>query len=215
MHYYCLCRQRLDLMREMYDRAAEVPSTAVEDCDHMMSGGDPFYDRFPWFRLVGRWVINKSSSYCMLCNSKVPSGCWFFHCTWPETAYDLHYSFTFEWNGKLCAAFVQVSNFALIFQYSDNPNAKPKLGHSLPNTPRSLAEHRFGGSWLGLCRHITMPCTCERVCARVRQRVRVWCCTNPVPVSPAAPALPFSTRAWPSAWVALPFPPPSPTPTLT
>lgn len=54
MHYYCLCRQRLDLMREMYDRAAEVPSTAVEDCDHMMSGGDPFYDRFPWFRLVGR-----------------------------------------------------------------------------------------------------------------------------------------------------------------
>ncbi len=52
--YYCLCRQRLDLMREMYDRAAEVPSNAVEDCDHMMSGGDPFYDRFPWFRLVGR-----------------------------------------------------------------------------------------------------------------------------------------------------------------
>uniref|UniRef100_A0A673HGG1 Kinesin family member 1Ab n=1 Tax=Sinocyclocheilus rhinocerous TaxID=307959 RepID=A0A673HGG1_9TELE len=44
-------------MREMYDRAAEVPSTAVEDCDHMMSGGDPFYDRFPWFRLVGRTPI--------------------------------------------------------------------------------------------------------------------------------------------------------------
>uniref|UniRef100_A0A673G5Y1 plus-end-directed kinesin ATPase n=1 Tax=Sinocyclocheilus rhinocerous TaxID=307959 RepID=A0A673G5Y1_9TELE len=55
-HYWTLdkLRQRLDLMREMYDRAAEVPSTAAEDCDHMMSGGDPFYDRFPWFRLVGR-----------------------------------------------------------------------------------------------------------------------------------------------------------------
>uniref|UniRef100_A0A8C2CLI0 plus-end-directed kinesin ATPase n=1 Tax=Cyprinus carpio TaxID=7962 RepID=A0A8C2CLI0_CYPCA len=58
-HYWTLdkLRQRLDLMREMYDRAAEVPSTAVEDCDHMMSGGDPFYDRFPWFRLVGRTPI--------------------------------------------------------------------------------------------------------------------------------------------------------------
>lgn len=48
------CRQRLDLMREMYDRAAEVPSSVTEDCDNVMTGGDPFYDRFPWFRLVGR-----------------------------------------------------------------------------------------------------------------------------------------------------------------
>ncbi|XP_052471255.1 kinesin-like protein KIF1A isoform X1 [Carassius gibelio] len=58
-HYWTLdkLRQRLDLMREMYDRAAEVPSNAVEDCEHMMSGGDPFYDRFPWFRLVGRTPI--------------------------------------------------------------------------------------------------------------------------------------------------------------
>ncbi|XP_051554483.1 kinesin-like protein KIF1A isoform X2 [Myxocyprinus asiaticus] len=58
-HYWTLekLRQRLDLMREMYDRAAEVPSSAIEDCDHMMSGGDPFYDRFPWFRLVGSTPI--------------------------------------------------------------------------------------------------------------------------------------------------------------
>uniref|UniRef100_A0A8C2DX13 plus-end-directed kinesin ATPase n=1 Tax=Cyprinus carpio TaxID=7962 RepID=A0A8C2DX13_CYPCA len=59
-HYWTLdklSRQRLDLMREMYDRAAEAPSTAVEDCDHLMSGGDPFYDRFRWFRLVGRTPI--------------------------------------------------------------------------------------------------------------------------------------------------------------
>nr|XP_009300701.1 kinesin-like protein KIF1A isoform X19 [Danio rerio] len=55
-HYWTLekLRQRLDLMREMYDRAAEVPSNAVEDCDSVLTGGDPFYDRFPWFRLVGR-----------------------------------------------------------------------------------------------------------------------------------------------------------------
>lgn len=51
------CRQRLDLMREMYDRAAEVPSSATEECDSVLTGGDPFYDRFPWFRLVGRWVV--------------------------------------------------------------------------------------------------------------------------------------------------------------
>lgn len=43
-------------MREMYDRAAEVPSSIMEDCDNVVTGGDPFYDRFPWFRLVGRWV---------------------------------------------------------------------------------------------------------------------------------------------------------------
>ncbi|XP_053086409.1 kinesin-like protein KIF1A isoform X8 [Pangasianodon hypophthalmus] len=54
-HYWTLekLRQRLDLMREMYDRAAEVPSGATEECDSVLTGGDPFYDRFPWFRLVG------------------------------------------------------------------------------------------------------------------------------------------------------------------
>ncbi|XP_041647233.1 kinesin-like protein KIF1A isoform X17 [Cheilinus undulatus] len=54
-HYWTLekLRQRLDLMRDMYDRAADVPNTS-EDCENVMTGGDPFYDRFPWFRLVGR-----------------------------------------------------------------------------------------------------------------------------------------------------------------
>uniref|UniRef100_A0A8C5C5H0 plus-end-directed kinesin ATPase n=1 Tax=Gadus morhua TaxID=8049 RepID=A0A8C5C5H0_GADMO len=59
-HYWTLekLRQRLDLMREMYDRAAEVPSSnAVEDSESVMTGGDPFYDRFPWFRLVGSNLI--------------------------------------------------------------------------------------------------------------------------------------------------------------
>uniref|UniRef100_A0A3B3C3S6 KIF1A n=1 Tax=Oryzias melastigma TaxID=30732 RepID=A0A3B3C3S6_ORYME len=41
-------------MREMYDRAADVPNAASEECENVMTGGDPFYDRFPWFRLVGR-----------------------------------------------------------------------------------------------------------------------------------------------------------------
>uniref|UniRef100_A0A669CNY2 plus-end-directed kinesin ATPase n=1 Tax=Oreochromis niloticus TaxID=8128 RepID=A0A669CNY2_ORENI len=55
-HYWTLekLRQRLDLMREMYDRAADVPNSTVEECENVMTGGDPFYDRFPWFRLVGR-----------------------------------------------------------------------------------------------------------------------------------------------------------------
>ncbi|XP_057696168.1 kinesin-like protein KIF1A isoform X4 [Corythoichthys intestinalis] len=66
-HYWTLekLRQRLDLMREMYDRAAEVPpppalatptgtTPSTDDGEGAMTGGDPFYDRFPWFRLVGR-----------------------------------------------------------------------------------------------------------------------------------------------------------------
>ncbi|XP_073726236.1 kinesin-like protein KIF1A isoform X17 [Misgurnus anguillicaudatus] len=63
-HYWTLekLRQRLDMMREMYDRAAEVPSNALEDCDSVLTGGDPFYDRFPWFRLVGR---NSLFSTCL------------------------------------------------------------------------------------------------------------------------------------------------------
>ncbi|XP_071198434.1 kinesin-like protein KIF1A isoform X20 [Salvelinus alpinus] len=54
-------RQRLDLMREMYDRAAEVPNSTIEDCENIMTGGDPFYDRFPWFRLVGRAFVYLSN----------------------------------------------------------------------------------------------------------------------------------------------------------
>uniref|UniRef100_A0A672MNS0 plus-end-directed kinesin ATPase n=1 Tax=Sinocyclocheilus grahami TaxID=75366 RepID=A0A672MNS0_SINGR len=62
-HYWTLekLRQRLNLMREMYDRAAEVPGSALEDCDSVLTGGDPFYDRFPWFRLVGRAFVYLSN----------------------------------------------------------------------------------------------------------------------------------------------------------
>ncbi|KAF5898448.1 kinesin-like protein KIF1A isoform X15, partial [Clarias magur] len=62
-HYWTLekLRQRLDQMRDMYDRAAEVPSGATEECDSVLTGGDPFYDRFPWFRLVGRAFVYLSN----------------------------------------------------------------------------------------------------------------------------------------------------------
>ncbi|KAM8887659.1 kinesin-like protein KIF1A isoform 18-T18 [Synchiropus picturatus] len=62
-HYWTLekLRQRLDLMREMYDRAADVPSNTAEESENVMKGGDPFYDRFPWFRLVGRAFVYLSN----------------------------------------------------------------------------------------------------------------------------------------------------------
>lgn len=55
---YLLNRQRLDLMREMYDRAGEVGSNAQDDSETTMTGSDPFYDRFHWFKLVGRYVTS-------------------------------------------------------------------------------------------------------------------------------------------------------------
>ncbi|XP_028443764.1 kinesin-like protein KIF1A isoform X2 [Perca flavescens] len=62
-HYWTLqkLRQRLDLMREMYDHAADVPNNTTEDGENVMTGGDPFYDRFPWFRLVGRAFVYLSN----------------------------------------------------------------------------------------------------------------------------------------------------------
>ncbi|XP_063747738.1 kinesin-like protein KIF1A isoform X10 [Eleginops maclovinus] len=62
-HYWTLekLRQRLNLMREMYDRAADVPNNTTEDGENVMTGGDPFYDRFPWFRLVGRAFVYLSN----------------------------------------------------------------------------------------------------------------------------------------------------------
>ena len=52
-----LSRQRLDLMREMYDRAGEMASSAQDESETTMTGSDPFYDRFHWFKLVGRYVM--------------------------------------------------------------------------------------------------------------------------------------------------------------
>ena len=50
-------RQRLELMREMYHNEAELSPTSPEPNIASMMGSDPFYDRFPWFRLIGRSVI--------------------------------------------------------------------------------------------------------------------------------------------------------------
>nr|XP_057939180.1 kinesin-like protein KIF1B isoform X16 [Doryrhamphus excisus] len=55
-HYWSLdkLKQRLDQMREMYDRAGEMASTHQEECgEGALTGNDPFYDRFHWFKLVG------------------------------------------------------------------------------------------------------------------------------------------------------------------
>ncbi|XP_034875714.1 kinesin-like protein KIF1B isoform X4 [Mirounga leonina] len=62
-HYWSLekLRQRLDLMREMYDRAGEVASGAQDESEATVTGSDPFYDRFHWFKLVGRAFVYLSN----------------------------------------------------------------------------------------------------------------------------------------------------------
>ncbi|XP_061689971.1 kinesin-like protein KIF1B isoform X4 [Syngnathoides biaculeatus] len=63
-HYWSLekLKQRLDQMREMYDRAGELASTHQEDCgEGALTGNDPFYDRFHWFKLVGRAFVYLSN----------------------------------------------------------------------------------------------------------------------------------------------------------
>uniref|UniRef100_A0A4W6CDF0 plus-end-directed kinesin ATPase n=1 Tax=Lates calcarifer TaxID=8187 RepID=A0A4W6CDF0_LATCA len=66
-HYWSLdkLKQRLDQMREMYDRAGEMASTHQEDCEGTLTGNDPFYDRFHWFKLVGRYVISPIFHGCV------------------------------------------------------------------------------------------------------------------------------------------------------
>ncbi|XP_023133048.2 kinesin-like protein KIF1B isoform X18 [Amphiprion ocellaris] len=62
-HYWSLekLKQRLDQMREMYDRAGEMASTHQEDGEGTLTGNDPFYDRFHWFKLVGRAFVYLSN----------------------------------------------------------------------------------------------------------------------------------------------------------
>ncbi|XP_069466095.1 kinesin-like protein KIF1B isoform X23 [Ambystoma mexicanum] len=62
-HYWSLekLRQRLDQMREMYDRAGEMASALQDDNESTMTGSDPFYDRFHWFKLVGRAFVYLSN----------------------------------------------------------------------------------------------------------------------------------------------------------
>uniref|UniRef100_A0A8C8A6W0 plus-end-directed kinesin ATPase n=1 Tax=Oryzias sinensis TaxID=183150 RepID=A0A8C8A6W0_9TELE len=62
-HYWSLekLKQRLEQMREMYDRAGEMASTHQEDGEGTLTGSDPFYDRFHWFKLVGRAFVYLSN----------------------------------------------------------------------------------------------------------------------------------------------------------
>ncbi|XP_069097293.1 kinesin-like protein KIF1B isoform X11 [Pleurodeles waltl] len=62
-HYWSLekLRQRLEQMREMYDRAGEMASSVQDDGESTMTGSDPFYDRFHWFKLVGRAFVYLSN----------------------------------------------------------------------------------------------------------------------------------------------------------
>ncbi|XP_034392788.1 kinesin-like protein KIF1B isoform X1 [Cyclopterus lumpus] len=62
-HYWSLdkLKQRLEQMREMYDRAGEMASTNQEDGEGTLTGNDPFYDRFHWFKLVGRAFVYLSN----------------------------------------------------------------------------------------------------------------------------------------------------------
>ncbi|XP_027738306.1 kinesin-like protein KIF1B isoform X8 [Empidonax traillii] len=62
-HYWSLekLKQRLELMREMYDRAGEMASSSQDEAESTMTGSDPFYDRFHWFKLVGRAFVYLSN----------------------------------------------------------------------------------------------------------------------------------------------------------
>ncbi|XP_043506286.1 kinesin-like protein unc-104 isoform X11 [Frieseomelitta varia] len=62
-HYWTLdkLRQRLELMREMYHNEAELSPTSPDFNIESITGGDPFYDRFPWFRMVGRSFVYLSN----------------------------------------------------------------------------------------------------------------------------------------------------------
>jgi hypothetical protein len=49
-------------MRTMYHNSADTSPTSPEPVSmENMLGGDPFYDRFPWFRLIGRSFIYLSN----------------------------------------------------------------------------------------------------------------------------------------------------------
>ncbi|CAF0990027.1 unnamed protein product [Adineta steineri] len=59
-------RQRLELMREMYTNEADVSPTSPDRNQESITSGDsstthmqadPFYDRFPWFRPIGRAFV--------------------------------------------------------------------------------------------------------------------------------------------------------------
>lgn len=59
IHYWSLAKlkQRLEMMRELYHSDGESYDYNVES----LIGYDPFYDRFPWFRVIGRSFVYLSN----------------------------------------------------------------------------------------------------------------------------------------------------------
>lgn len=59
IHYWSLAKlkQRLDMMRELYNSDGDSYDYNVES----LIGYDPFYDRFPWFRVIGRSFVYLSN----------------------------------------------------------------------------------------------------------------------------------------------------------
>lgn len=45
----------------MYHNEAELSPTSPDYNVESLTGGDPFYDRFPWFRMVGRAFVYLSN----------------------------------------------------------------------------------------------------------------------------------------------------------
>ncbi|CAD6199177.1 unnamed protein product [Caenorhabditis auriculariae] len=55
-------RQRLEAMRDMYEADIDMSPTGPEDpMMEALMGTDPFYDRFPWFRMIGRAFVYLSN----------------------------------------------------------------------------------------------------------------------------------------------------------
>ncbi|XP_043239569.1 kinesin-like protein unc-104 isoform X3 [Amphibalanus amphitrite] len=54
-------RQRLEVIRELYRQEAELSPSAPDVINSSVPGMDPFYERFPWFRLIGRGFVYLSS----------------------------------------------------------------------------------------------------------------------------------------------------------
>lgn len=53
-------RHRLDLMRSMLQSSVD---TVAKSSLESTLGGDPFYDRFPWFRIIGRSYVYLSNLF--------------------------------------------------------------------------------------------------------------------------------------------------------
>ncbi|CCD64622.2 Kinesin-like protein unc-104 [Caenorhabditis elegans] len=58
-HYWSIekLKQRLEAMRDMYETDAEMSPADGDPMMDALMGTDPFYDRFPWFRMVGRAFV--------------------------------------------------------------------------------------------------------------------------------------------------------------